>query len=700
MKPPPSVASRISEDCLLLVLDYLWDDKAIAQFIERRSEYSQDYDQIRIHHTLRSRTIAPVHVCQAWRHHSIRRYFRYISIGMVVHRQPREAKSIWAFEQLPAVAGMLVETLLLQVDTAKDNCQLAGAAARLARVLPHELPRARRIGICVGNSTTRRRPLSFHTADLMHRYAADNCLALEILCKMPVLECIWFQSTTVACLAAHNLVHTLANYGAQNNRESGKHLSVRVSSIHLESTTTDDDDFAIDIIRECAHDIQNLCLGAVSGGVLSTLIKWRPSKQWWPQGGRASADTALNSASNSPTTTRIDSQDTSSSSATPADLIPATYPRLRRLIFGVDTHVHVEPGATGPMQGTTDVQQGGLLRSHPFPVLEELYFDHTLSNGLPMEEWYAPLYDVFLGQPNKELRHLAFPIIYNTQRTVSRINCPKLESLRHIKCCWSTGMWSAAQAESDSTRVLKAVATIPTLTCYIHPSYIEGLSALPTEINCTALGYLDLYGWPLSLDHVQWLLATFTCMRSLSVTVVPAAGAPPLSDRGDLTATDGHSSSIGVAVGPLLRNLVVGAGSGDLDAQELSLLFVLLNRLSSISTIALYSGAYSFVKTHLEECCGLCFPDTTEHLQKVRISNLGSVGLTSTVSGDRQTYYARRRESTIRMLGTIPSMESLVVPWRGRRLGPTTRTHAVSRVSSDNGNTSGWQMIHRLLLGE
>ncbi|KAJ2401064.1 hypothetical protein GGI23_001639 [Coemansia sp. RSA 2559] len=697
----PSSGSRITEDCLLLILDYLWDDRPVGQFVERRSEYSHDYDQMRMHHALRSRAISPVHVCQTWRRHAIRRYFRYMSIGLA--DKPSKANSQTPMA-LPSAARMFVETLLLQIDTAEDNLQLGVAATRFARLVPCDLPRALRIGLCVHDSVPRH---SHHTGEWISSRLEGgdvlaNDLAVEIISKLPALESVWFQSTTVAGIVAHGLVRTL------------KHASNKmcVSSIHLQSTTTNDGDAAIDIIRECAHDVQNLCLGMVSGGVLSTLIQRRPEGQ----ATRISADTASTIAINAPQN-HAASED--SSSRTQKDMT-AIYPKLRRLIFGVDTHVHVVPSAMAAMQ--SDGQPPGATGS-PFPALEELYFDHTLSNGLPMEEWYAPLYDVFLKHANMKLKHLTFPIIYNTQRTVSRRNCPELVSLRHIKCCWSTGTWSASQAESDSTRVLKAVATIPTLTCYIHPSYIEGLSALPTEINCTRLKYLDLYGWPLSLDNLLWLLSTFGQMRSLSVTVVPTVRVTPQEDPfvGEQSPIDSHRSAGTVRLsevpGPLLRHLVVGAGGGgDLGDFELSRLFVLLNSLPSISTVSLYSSAYSFVKTNLEAWCGLCFPDVARFLQepKVRLTNLDRVDLHSIrmySARDSQTN-ARHRGSTVRMLGSIPSMESLVVPWRGRR--PNHRAPA-ARVASaamagdgDNavangGNGSsrnGWQLIHRLLLGE
>ncbi|KAJ2090680.1 hypothetical protein IW138_002494 [Coemansia sp. RSA 986] len=653
-----SAASSIPKDCLLLILDHLWEDRPVAQFIERRSEYSQDYDQIRIHHALCSRAISPIHVCRAWRQHSIHRYFRYVSIGTV--DRPCKANSRQkTSEGLPPAARVFVETLLLQVDTAEDNFQLGVAGAGLARLLPYDLPRARRIGLCVRDSMPRH---SHHATGWFSSYlqkgvVLENHLALEILNKLPSLDCVWFQSTTTAGIAALSLVRTLTSYaelvdqqrhspwasGMPTSLVMPKHTGkVRVSSVHLLSTTANDGDTAIDIIRECANDIQHLCLGMVSGGVLSKLIQWRPNRKGHTaRTSTSTVEAASEFANGSQSHTISEENNAALLDAASTQQAVAAYPKLQRLIFGVDTHVHVAPSAMAPLQGNGQPQDATAAQLLcPFPALEELYFDHTLSNGLPMEEWYAPLYDIFLKHANMKLKYLTFPIIYNTQRVVSRRNCPELVSLRHIKCCWSTGVWSVAQAESDSTRVLKAVATIPTLTCYIHPSYIEGLSALPTEINCIGLKYLDLYGWPLSLDNILWLLSTFENIRSLSVTVVPTVHAPLDGDHASLVGEQPPNSShryssaalepLPEATGMVLRHLVVGAGGSDLGDLELSRLFIILNSLPNISTVSLYSSAYSFVKTNLEACCDLCFPDTGFlQASRVRISNLDSAELHS-----------------------------------------------------------------------
>ncbi|KAJ2519042.1 hypothetical protein GGI11_002691 [Coemansia sp. RSA 2049] len=767
-----SVASRIPEDCLLLILDYLWDDRPAAQFIERRSEYSQDYDQIRIRHSLCARAISPIHVCKSWRQHAIHRYFRYVSVGLVNRQHGTNKNRVPA--ELPSTARPFVDTLLIQVDTVEDNCQLGAAAAGLSRLVPRELPRVRRIGLCVRDSMPRH---SHHMAGWFGSYlrrgmVLENHLALEILNKLPALESVWFQSTTMAGLVALSLVRTLTNYAELVDQQmhspwaSGMPVSlvqpknsgkVHVAAIHLLSTTMNDGDTAIDIIRDCAHDLHYLCLGMVSGGVLGSLVQWHPARK------RLSISMSPASAAvvgNDPQVRVIGTENGTHEAIGSLRQAVATYPQLRRLIFGVDTHVHVNPTAMAPQGNEQHREEATSPTTNPmcpFPALEELYFDHTLSNGLPMEEWYAPLYDVFLKHPNMKLKHLTFPIIYNTQRMVSSRNCPELVSLRHIKCCWSTGVWSTTQAESDSTRVLKAVATIPTLTRYIHPSYIEGLSALPTVINCTGLKYLDLYGWPLSLDNILWLLSTFDNLQLLRVTVVPTVSTPAttddrnqdqdqlvaavqrLSSSNDTTTSYGHSELPAMLdqlpgdIGISLQHLVIGAGGEDLGYPELSRLFVILNSLPMISFISLYSNAYSFVKTNLESCCGVCFPDTgLLQTSRARISNLDNAGLhyfqpslarddahANNNNGGRR---GRQEPMVAHAVDRVPSMESMAVPWRGRRLlgsnDPATvaaiarateaaagSRHVIANVGGNagnnaNGSRNGWHLIHRLLLGE
>ncbi|KAJ1929829.1 hypothetical protein EC988_010079, partial [Linderina pennispora] len=149
--------------------------------------------------------------------------------------------------------------------------------------------------------------------------------------------------------------------------------------------------------------------------------------------------------------------------------------------------------------------------------MQELYFDDTQTKGPPRESWYAPLYDILLKYDNMALQYLTFPVIYNTQRTVSRRNCPELMELRQIKCCWATGPWEVGH--SDSTRVLTAIATIPKLQKYVHPSYIAGLTGVPTSIQCTGLRYLDLYGWPLTISDMAWVTASFSQLQSLRMTL-------------------------------------------------------------------------------------------------------------------------------------------------------------------------------------
>ncbi|KAI7826269.1 hypothetical protein BX661DRAFT_171554 [Kickxella alabastrina] len=162
-------------------------------------------------------------------------------------------------------------------------------------------------------------------------------------------------------------------------------------------------------------------------------------------------------------------------------------------MFSVDIHAHI-------------YSRTPTLPSS-FPSLQELYYDD--SHGVPREEWHAPLFDTLIKYSGHELRYLAFPIVYNTQRTVSSTNCPRLVELRHIKCCWATGAWSSEQIDSDSTRVLRAIGSIATLKKYVHPSYIARLSAIPDVMECRGLRYLNLFGWPLTVADLAWVVQTF-----------------------------------------------------------------------------------------------------------------------------------------------------------------------------------------------
>ncbi|KAI9500019.1 hypothetical protein BX070DRAFT_255586 [Coemansia spiralis] len=676
MKPP--VAERIPDECLLLILDYLWDDHLVSRFIERRSEFSRDYDQMRIHHMLSARAISPIHVCRSWRQSAIRRYFRYVSIGLLC----ATTTSGGSLSPLPPSARPFVHTLLLQVDTSDDNCHLGLAASGLSRLLPYDLPQVRSLGLCVCDSILRH---SHHMAGwfvscLQRGAVMENHLAFEILNKLPALDSVWFQSTTMAGLLAQSLVRTLTNYPSfvrqqkQSRWASGMPSSllvpkntgtVQVSAIHLLSATRNDGDTAVDIIRECARGIRYLCLGKVSGGVLSSLT------HYYNEGLSAHVDGDNGNV--------------------------AVYPQLHRLLFAVDMHVHLRSTNTQPQNGSTG--------TCPFPALEELYFDHTLSSGLPLEEWYAPLYDVFLKYADMKLKYLTFPIVYNTQRTVSRRNCPELVSLRHIKCCWATGIWSASQADSDSTRVLKAIATIPKLTRYVHPAYIEELSGLPTEISCTELAYLDLYGWPLTLDNLLWILRTFARLETLRVTMIPSA--EPQDQNGqqlDLhnisalaNPTDGDLTFPQGFIPCRVANVAIGAASSDLGEIELSRLFAILISLPSISSISLYSNAYSFFKANLEIPCDASYT-SIPYVPNVRIANLDSVGLSGQSTRERHHHLFRVHNST--------SAESLTVSFV-RRIASHSANLASGRPAAtqnapntDSSSNTGWHLIHRLLLGE
>ncbi|KAI8323597.1 hypothetical protein GQ54DRAFT_296666 [Martensiomyces pterosporus] len=394
----------------------------------------------------------------------------------------------------------------------------------------------------------------------------SNQLAQTLACRLPRMERIWLQSLGHVSRKAASLVASLQ--GARGPCIT----AILVPFLSRRNSA------AIDIIHASCSTLQFLALGQASGGVLGDLLYL---------------------SQNSP------------------DAEQVVYPKLQRLLFSVDAQAHIYANLPN-------------FRLCPFPQLEELYFDDTLSNGLPREEWYAPLYDMFLKHPNMRLKYLTFPIVYNTRRTVSRRNCPLLVDLRHIKCCWATGVWSAAQAESDSTRVLKAIATIPTLARYIHPSYITRLSSVPTDISCLQLGHLDLYGWPLTLRNITWIATTFTQLKTLRVTVATGSAAE--------ATRDGGGADFALLRSSLIRDLTVGATSAGLEDSELPLLADILFHLPKISRLILYSRAYSYVKSILASAADHGQQEgagrMSNRLAQAQIVNLDGHGLSGQILAD------------------------------------------------------------------
>ncbi|KAJ1942241.1 hypothetical protein FBU59_003256, partial [Linderina macrospora] len=297
----------------------------------------------------------------------------------------------------------------------------------------------------------------------------------------------------------------------------------KVTSLHLGELTRRNPE-SPRLVRACSSSLQVLSVGSVSGGVL--------------------ADALFH------------------------DGHQVEYPNMSRFVFGVDSRANIHSG------------QRPLPRC-PFPNMRELHFDDTLSLGPPRESWYAPLYDTLLKYDNMALQYLTFPVIYNTQRTVSRRNCPELVELRQIKCCWATGPWEVGH--SDSTRVLTAIATIPKLQKYVHPSYIAGLTGVPASIECTSLRYLDLYGWPLTISDMAWVMASFSRLQTLRVTLASGGGMVDVSGN--------YACSV--------KNLVVGATGGALALPELHRLFAVLASMPCIDQLVLYSDAYAHVRSEL-----------------------------------------------------------------------------------------------------
>ncbi|KAJ2785372.1 hypothetical protein H4R18_000583 [Coemansia javaensis] len=558
-------AQRLPSECLHGILDYLWGDGLAGRFLERRSQYACDYDQRRIHRALAARSPAPLHVCRAWRAGAARRFFRYAAVDLRAADNGRPL--------LPLSAQPFVDRLLVQLPPIDSPEALPALALRISRGLPHALPRARVLGLC----------FAAEPAGPPHALLPGaREVARALRAAAPLASRVWFQSLGPVSGGARHVLEALLLLAAPQ--------PPAVVAVHVPLLSARNP-HGISLVRACARDLEFLSLGSVFGGALSDLVDG------------------------------------------------VVYGRLRRLLFTVDAgaHIHTRITTTGHHHPNHNhnhnhnhsQQQGEEEQASPFPRLEELYFDDTLSNGLPREEWYAPLYDMFLRHRNPALRYLTFPIVYNTQRTVGRHNCPRLAGLRHIKCCWATGGWSALQQQqdSDSTRVLKAIATIPTLECYVHPSYIARLSALPAEISCRDLTHLDLYGWPLTLADISWILRVFGRLQTLRVT--PARS---LDDNNDNDNGNGNNSSNGAAAAlepplpPLppptqspVRRLAVGATDSGLVDADLERLLAILRVLPRLVAVSLYGGAYAYIKRAADA--------GSSALRGVRIANLDSCEL-------------------------------------------------------------------------
>lgn len=261
------------------------------------------------------------------------------------------------------------------------------------------------------------------------------------------------------------------------------------------------------------------------------------------------------------------------------------YLQLRRILFAVDAQLHI---------------YANLPSYHrcPFPALEALHFDDTQLNGMPRDDWYPILYDVFLKHQMR-LRYLTFPIVYNTQRMVGYQNCPSLVYLRHIKCGWATGGPWDTQRESDSTRVLKSITTIPTLRHYIHPSFIARLTDVPSRISCLSLRCLDLYGWPLTLENTIWVIRTMECLCDLTITLSATPAQITNNDKVGLVERLYRSSVNTICRSPLSK-LAIGCIDQELNNDELPVLLDLLLRLPQLSNLSLYTDAYGYLMSRIE----------------------------------------------------------------------------------------------------
>ncbi|KAJ1822633.1 hypothetical protein LPJ56_000754 [Coemansia sp. RSA 2599] len=574
-----AAAQGIPAECLHGILDYLWDDQVVGEFFKRRRRRTRDYDQTLVHRVLRARSIAPLHVCRSWRASSIARFFRNLlvdSAGAVV----------------PEAAHVLTERLFL-VAAAAPGDRIEILAAHLG-VLSH----VRVLAIC-------------------HVDGGEEFLR-GLDAAVPRLEHMWVQSTGRVTPTLHAAVLALR----------GK-TGARVSMVHLCFGGTQDP-VAVDLLHNLSDDIETLCLGRISGGVLGDLVHGSTTQQ----------------------------------------ISCTAYPRLRRLVFSVDIHANlfVRPIGRSRLLCGDDV----------FPVLRDLHFDDSALRGAPREEWHAPLFDSLIKYAGGSLRSLTFPIVYNTGRTVNSRNCPRLIELRHVKCCWATGPWAVAQQRaSDSTRVLTDIASIPTLKRYVHPSYIARLSDLPAQVECRGLSHLDLFGWPLTVRNVTWVLQTFAELRVLRVTVAASAG----------ESDDGGPADGGAGRVLALRRLDIGAVDNAVpSAEEMPRLAAVVETLPGCCRVALFGAAYLYVKTHVAAVCLAANSDLDKNqsqkhraLLAMRLFNLDSAAYSS---------YSSFSAAAIAGTGGLGSRadSGISTPWQ-----------AVGAERSVAGS-NGWHLVSRLLI--
>ncbi|KAJ2754715.1 hypothetical protein GGI19_002211 [Coemansia pectinata] len=667
------LASILPSECLLLVLGHLWDNDydLATRFFERHSHRSIDYDQTRIYHTLRARPISPLHVCRSWRQCAMPRYFRFSVVDLISTDKPAKQLLPWTLR--------FVDRLFLCVAPAADDGyqnhtdRAITNAQKLAHILPQALSHARVIGLCVIDSQSTRAHVwqqqqqqqqsttlalgSDLTGQNCDRHASSPIEELSDLLssRMPKLERIWFQSSNWVSAQACTLVRTLTS-PLDNCRPA-----CRITAIHLAASNRRNAD-VIDIIHQSAQSLEFLSLGHISGGILGDITHTANIIPHQRQ-------TAGRSENN---------DDNGHAPALPKRQV--TYPALKRLLFAVDANAHIFANLPN-------------YRVCPFPNLVDLHFDDSLSNGLPREEWYAPLYDVFLKHSGMKLRRLTFPVVYNTQRTVSARNCPLLVDLRHIKCCWATGPWGTVQNESDSTRLLRATTSISTLRRYIHPSYIARLSDMPANISCLSLSHLDLYGWPLTLRNLAWVLRTFNSLTTLKVTLTRAIewdnerahrgphfddSAPSVGGYLDHEFSDNVWSPV--------QQLTIGAADYGLALWERLYLLDLLRQLKRLSMVSLYSGAYAYVKTENEKCkVSLKSGCYSTRPIKARITNLDSVGLSSQPIAEPVASPPLNTAASL-----SPSITTRLV----------SRAQATTTVSTLSNPNNSWHLIHRLLVGE
>ncbi|KAJ2705098.1 hypothetical protein FB645_002751 [Coemansia sp. IMI 203386] len=201
---------------------------------------------------------------------------------------------------------------------------------------------------------------------------------------------------------------------------------------------------------------------------------------------------------------------------------------------------------------------------------------------------------------------------------------------------------------------------------YVHPSYIARLSDLPETVECRGLGYLDLFGWPLTMSNISWILRTFDKLKALRVTVAAAS-----TSIVDIDVVRPAMS---------LERLDIGAVSdaGSL-GDEMPQLIDIIEGVPRFCRVALFGAAYLYVKTHIAACVAVTDEYTGHRLRNIKLFNLDNVA-----AGGR--------------FGSSRTDSGASTPWHNAAMTRTDTNTNTDTNAAAGGNNNSWHLVSRLLV--